>query len=438
MKSKMNGMVLTVLAASLLAACGGGGGSTPAANNTTPPPGNTTPPPGAPAAGTPTASTASALTAIQTQLNAFQGRFATTMPLATDPVLVAMLDATFMDDGSNAAAFLATQTTLPMNGMSMGGFPIGATFSAPIGANPPDAGSVANDATHQWFATSINGGNNGGYIQSVQYVRMLAIKNGAGQWLLAGNQRQVTVYVGSYAQQYILAPVAVGVAVTPMFSTGINLFANTAGSMATVTSATVSGPGLIGATAGVAGAVNLAVTPFVQPCGIPQFSPVGTPAVTTNCMDLTKATAGTYSFNLVGATNAGAALNATYNEPFVAVPPAAPTAANFPVINSVAPASLAALIPGAALSVNWTARAGQTPKEVSVFATSAPTVALPGGALLFSLNLPVVGAAAGTTLTSSGFVPATPFTVGATVGSVNVTVGATDANGLMFTTTQDY
>jgi hypothetical protein len=437
MKSKMNGMVLTVLAASLLAACGGGGGgSAPAAAGGT----TTTPPPGAPAAAAPTAATASALVSIQVQLTAFQAKFATTLPLANDPVLLGMLDATFMNDGDNGATFVTSNVTAPTS------LPIGFTFGTAIGVNSLDVAAVANDATHQWFATAISFGG-----QS-QYITMLAIKNAAtGQWLLAGNQRMTGVNASAFAQQLISSPPPVTVPATPAIPTSIQtgmslglMMNGQAGSPAAdtailakgVASATVSGPGVIGATAGVLGPVTIfasvvpvggfaAGTQWIQSCGLPANAPVGMIAVTTNCVDMTKVVPGTYSFNILGTDPVtAAAFNVTYNEAVKFAYPATLTAANFPVINA-ATTPKTGFTSGATVTVNWTVPAAQTAANVYLFEMMG----------LFNLNIPAIGAA-GATINTNATLPV--FPAASVVGIYDVMATSYDANGLYYTTVKQY
>lgn len=174
------------------------------------------------------------------QLSAFQAKFATTLPFATDPVLLGMLDATFMHDGDNGATFVAQLVTVPNN------IPIGFTFGAPIGVTSLDSQAAPNDASHQWFTTEL-------IIRGLRghYITMLAIKNAAtGQWLLAGNQRVTGIYAQSSAQQFIYAPPPVTVPPTPatpnLISTGMSLSLRTnqfGVPNGEVSSATVSGPG---------------------------------------------------------------------------------------------------------------------------------------------------------------------------------------------------
>jgi hypothetical protein len=429
MKSTMSRMVLTVLATCALAACGGGGGSTPAANNTTPPP-------GAPTAATPTPAIASALVAIQAQLSAFQAQFATTMPLANNTVLLGMLDATFMHDGDNGATFVAQLVTVPNN------IPIGFTFGAPIGVTSFDSQAAPNDASHQWFASEL-------IIRGLRghYITMLAIKNATtGQWLLAGNQRVTGIYAQSSARQFIYAPPPVTVPPTPVtpnsISTGMSLGLQTnqlGVPNGGVSSATVSGPGVMGATPNVLGAASLLGVPVVgvpwlQNCAPataanPATGQIAIPAINKNCVDITKVVPGTYSFNIIGKNPAtAAAFNVTYKEKVNFVHAQNLTAANFPVINAATPR--AGLTSGATVTVNWTVPAAQTASDIFMFGTDATTFAQ-----LFSLTVAASGAA-GATLNNTAVLPL--FPVASVVGQYSIYASSVDANGLLYTTSKDY
>jgi hypothetical protein len=392
-------------------------------------------PVGAPPAAAPLASTAAALTAIQAQLTIWQNKFATTRPLATDPALTALFDATFLADGQNAAAFLVGVTSATQ------GIPLGFRFDPVIGVNSLDVGAVPNDATHQWFATQVNTGAGNG---SVRYFRWLAIKNAAGQWLLAGGQRRVNVGLYTSASMSIPAAIAGGVAPAPVVYAFMNFYlGSTAPGALTpavngATLATVSGPGVIGAAPGVLGVATIysSVATFagfsVDTCGLNQFNPTA-PAITTNCLDLALAVGGgTYSYNIVGTDPVTkAAFNVTYRDLYTAIPPANLTAANFPVINSKNPATLAALLPSAAVTVNWTAPAGQKPVTSVLYGLSTLF------ASLFNVSLTTPVAVAGATVSSTGALPAIFSAVG-TIGQANLQATSVDMNGLYYTTTMSY
>ncbi|MDH2917734.1 MAG: hypothetical protein PXX73_00875 [Sideroxydans sp.] len=433
MKKNVRTISLSILAASLLVACGGGGGGGAPANN-----GGAGAGAGAGAGGgagggvvvtppvsaQPTTATAAALVAIQTQLTAFQTQFATTMPLASNATLNGLLDATFMDSGDNKAAFLASVT-------GPQGFVIGDTFGAPIGVASLDTGAAPNDATHQWFATSLAKGN------GRQYFTMLAIKNAAGQWLIAGNQRQAAVTVTLFADQ-LITPVGAGTTTT--FSSGVNLWVGVnnpgpTGSDAAllakgVTSATVTGPGVIGATAGALGAATIftATAPVGGMAGsqwIPNCG-TGVGGVTTNCVDMLKVAPGTYSFNIVGTSPGvgGAAFNYTYNEKVIGALPATLTATNFPVIApGTTPA--AGYTSGATVTVNWTVPAGQIAQGVNWFGTLSTGMPV-------NMWVNAVGNA-GQTINSSTVLPAF---APATLVSGQFSVTSMDANGVAYSTTR--
>ena len=331
MKNNMRTMSISILAASVLLACGGGGGGggTPVVV-VTPPVVVVTPP----ATGG-TASTAAALSAITAQLKLFQGRFATVMPAATDATLTSLLDANFMQDGQAASTFLTNITT------AGNGFSIGDTFTAPVSTTSADTGAVVNDATHQWFSTALTSGG--------AYFKMLAIKNAAGSWLLAGDQRQAGVRVRARALQQT-APPAV-----PSFAKELQLTLQANGGDAAlvamgVTSATVSG-------AGVLGAAGAPVTVFTSNAGSQTIPSCGA-AITVDCVDMAAVAAGTYTFVIVKN-----GITYTYQEAFLGGLPATLATAQFPVINPSTTAA-AGYISGATVAVNWTVPAAQNAVEV--------------------------------------------------------------------------
>lgn len=356
--------------------------------------------------------TALALTAIQTQLTIFQNRFATVLPAANDPALVALFDASFMDNGDNSAAFLAQMTT---SSVYSSPFPIGGTFSAPLSIPSPD-GAFPNDATHQWFSSHVTTQGTGVY----DVLRMLAIKNAAGTWLLAGNQRQVGVGATYQASQTVYpaagiaaivnasgVPVNVAVAANtpPAISTWMNfsVFVTppptsavpaVSGVPATpvvspsdaaviakgVQTVTVSGPGIIGAVTGVPGAATIfssvatapavvgapavAGSQFLQQCSL--LPPVGA-AVTTNCWDQTLLTPGVYTFTVTGTTPAaGTPFSYVYSESSNAT--SIVNLANFPVLNT--PLNLGMFTSGAVIPMSWTVAAGQIQDWFSAWGSS--------------------------------------------------------------------
>lgn len=419
MKNHVRVISLSILAASLLVACGGGGGGgTPAAG--TPPAGTpsiVTPPPAA--GGTPT--TAAALTAISTQLTTFQNLFATAAPGVGNATFAGLFDATFMHDGVTKAAFLVNTTGAQ-------GFPIGGVFSAPVGVVSLDAGAVPNDATHQWFATALTGSG------SNQYFTMLAIKNAAGQWLIAGNQRQVGTRSALFAQQNIVPAAGVAPA-TVTFSSGLDLslqLDNVGGAgldaallAKGVTLVTVTGPGVIGATANTAGAATIfnsvasggmARSQQLAPCG---------GAITTNCVNKAAVVPGTYSYAITGTAPGvgGVAFTYTYNDKVTATLPATFTAANFPVINP-ASTQFTAYISGAVVTINWTVPAAQTANGADWFGTLSTGT---------NLNLWVnatggPGAVINSTTTLPAFAPAT-------LVSGQISAQSMDAQGITYRTT---
>lgn len=410
MKNHVRVISLSILAASLLVACGGGGGGggTPAAG--TPPAG--TPPMGTPppaAGGTPT--TVAALTAISTQLTTLQNLFATAAPGAGNATFAGLFDATFMGNGNNKAAALINFNT---------GFPIGGVFSAPVGVVSLDVGAVPNDATHQWFATALTGSSGN------QYFTMLAIKNAAGQWLIAGNQRQVGTRSALFAEQNI-------VSATVTFSSGLNLrlqLDNVSGAgldaallAKGVTLVTVTGPGVIGAIANTAGAATIfsSVAPLGGVAGSQQLAPCGG-AITTNCVNMAAVVPGTYSYAITG-TAAGSTFAYTYNDKVTATLPATFTAANFPVIN---PAStpFTAYTSGAVVTINWTVPAAQTANSAEWFGVLSDRT---------NLNLWVNASGGGSAVINS--TTTLPAFAPLTLMSGSISAQSMDAQGITYRTT---
>jgi hypothetical protein len=350
-----------------------------------------------------------ALPAIQAQLAVFQGRFATVLPAANDAALVALFDASFMDSGDNSAAFLAQITS---NSIYSSPFPIGGTFSAPLSMASPD-GAFPNDATHQWFTSRVTTQGMGLY----GVMRMLAIKNAAGTWLLAGDQRQVGVNANYQATQLVYpasgiaaivnaSAVPVNVAVAPntppaiftymsfgVFATPPVTAVSAVPAVAVsgvptvspsdavilakgVSTVTVSGPGIIGAVAGVQGAATIFTTLPTAPAvagsqWLQQCLPlptVGIAAVTTNCWDQTLLTPGVYTFTVTGTTPAvapavGTPFSYVYRESSNAT--SVVNLANFPVLNT--PLNLGMFTSGAAIPMSWTIPAGQMQSSIGAY-----------------------------------------------------------------------
>ena len=243
-----------------------------------------------------------------------------------------------------------------------------------------------------------------------------------GQWLFAGNQRQVQIGVGTTSILEIISPALLAqdwVSTKALrqlrFLVGNTPAAATALIAKGGKTITVSGLGTVGATGG-AGAISLfdsALGGFQYP-GYCRVS--ASPTTSVNCYEPTLlGPQATYQFVVSGVNPVtGLAFSYVYNE----VTPAFPAliAANFPVINSVSPASSAGFVPGTAVAINWTPRAGQNPMQADVVGTSlssavAPTPANPIGIPAmpipqFSLNIPALGNPAGTTLTSRTTLPA--------------------------------
>lgn len=334
---------------------------------------------------------ATAIPAIQAQLSIWQNKFATGIPAANDAALAALFDPTLLDNGRNKALFLADLTGTNSD-------PVGFTFTAPTGVDPVDSAAVPNDATHQWFTTKIWG---------ISTLTNLAVKDTSGQWLLSGNQRKVGVGAQPGVSQFI--PTAAS-GQPPLIQSRVDLFlSNSAG----VTTATVSGPGVIGTTAGVLGSANF-VFSSVPDCSL---------VVTTSCFDITKATKGNYTFTITDVSG-----TYTYIEALKAVPPLNPTAAMLPTINWITPAptNLAAWTSGATATVNWTVPAGQTALATEIDGSDALFASL--------FRVPMYAINNTGTITSTKTLP----TFASSVARINTIAFSVDANGTLFSTAQSY
>jgi hypothetical protein len=369
MKTSLYKIILAILSVAMLTSCGGGGN-------------------GGGLAATP-------IEAIQAQLAVWQNKFSTTHPAAADVELTNLFDDTWLQDGDDKSAFL-TKLTASSGVVGFGHIPTGIKFTPPVVAEPLDPTAMANDATHQWFSTSFD--SNG----RVYKTMMLAVKNIAGQWLLAGNQRKVGVSVTSSAFQHIY-PTASGLPDDFVSNVYLNLFLNSNSSSDSmllaqgVTTVSVSGPGLIGSTTGVAGIVTIFTsTPSAGWAAGTQWIQCQAGFVETNCLDVALVNAGIYTFDIVGITLNGATFSYTYKEAFTAVPPAKPTATMFPVVNSITPSNLAGLVDGVNVSVNWTLPVDQVPLNGGAFLVGYDSNGSGMSASLISNN------GAGATLTSSG------------------------------------
>ena len=374
-----------LLLTSMLAACGGGGK------------GN---------------STSATMGAIQAQLMTWQNKFATSVPLASDLVLPTLFDSTFLNDGSKVNSYLTTIT-------KPGVLPIGATFSAPVAILPLDAGVSQNDATHQWFTTQLEG----------VPLTMLAIKNASGSWLLAGNQRQIGVNVTPYAQQTIP-----GSTISSGMIFGLKLNSYPAGTITDqtllnylgVTTATVSGPGLIPAS----GVTIFTSTPAN---GIPAGSQAVPECNTTtinNCLNRVAVTPGIYTVNIAGILGS-TAFNYSYNQLVSAqlpIIPASLTVANFPSLTSVTPSAVGSLVTAANVSVNWnapTVSSNMAMQSVSMSGWGA-TPAVPQ---LFYVNLPLSAAGSSFTLLPM---------LSSAVASFSAQVTYIDGTGMSYTTIETF
>lgn len=402
MKIRLYGIILAMLSVATLASCGGvsNGGLA------------TTP-----------------IEAIQAQLAIWQNKFSTTHPTAADTELTNLFDDTLLQDGDDKSAFL-TKLTASSGVVGFGHIPTGIKFTPPVVAEPLDPTAAPNDATHQWFSTSFN--SNGRVYKTI----LLAVKNIAGQWLLTGNQRKVGVSVTSSAFQRIY-PATSGLPDDFVSNVYLNLFLNSNSSSDSVllaqgvTTVNASGPGLIGSTAGVAGAVTIFTsTPSVGWAAGTQWIQCQAGFVETNCLDVALVTAGIYTFDIAGITQNGAAFSYTYKEAFTAVPPALPTATMFPTVNSITPSNLAGFMDGATVSVNWSLPVDQVPLNGGVFVVGYDPN---GSGMTASL---IANGGTGATLTSSG-------TLFAALGLSVVTklqlfLTSVSAKGVAFQVTKDY
>ena len=140
-----------------------------------------------PASAAPVVSNPEALAAITAGFKAFSDMYATALPTSTT-VPAPMFDDTFLTGGVNKASFL--------QGMVDGSaVRVGTTFFNIILVNPSDAGAVPNDATHQWFTFDATGGGPAN--------PWLFIKNTSGNWLNAGDQRQLSFYLRARAIKHV-------------------------------------------------------------------------------------------------------------------------------------------------------------------------------------------------------------------------------------------
>lgn len=296
----------------------------------------------------------SALTGIQATMTALGNLFATSIPAATNPALVALFDPTLLDNGQDRASFLQMLTSLG-NGPSVGVQLVNLALVA-----PRDAGAVANDATHQWFTFGVTSGG-------APDTAWLAIKNSAGNWLIAGNQRQFAVYLQSQTVKHI--PSVAGATMT--YESQVTFQTDSAGNYTGVSQILVSGPGLVGANGGtdVPMYASNQGSIWIPSCGTQGMS--GT--ITFNCMNVTQATVGAlYNFKIYTAAGGATVPAYTYTNVLLKAPlsQASLTATAYPAINSVT-SDTGAWASGTTLTVNWTFPTSMQPNWISVGAWSA-------------------------------------------------------------------
>lgn len=294
------------------------------------------------------------LAGIQAAMASFQSLFATAIPLATDPAFVALFDATTLNGGANKAAFL-TQLVTPANGPS-----VGAQFNNITLVTSLDSTAVPNDATHQWFTFNVTPG--GGPTSA-----WLAIKNVAGTWLLAGDQRQFGTNTTSQAVQIIPSASQIGVPVAYQNQMSFGVGGGNTPVPAAITKITLSGPGLIP----VAGATEVPL--YTPATGQIWISACGAPAtVLSNCVNMAQVSVGApyvYHVYTGGVTQAYSYTDALVRGPLSA---SALIAANFPVITSVA----GNWASGSTVSAGWTLPAGITANWLSAGASTSTGLSL--------------------------------------------------------------
>ncbi len=378
-----------------------------------------------------------ALAQLAAQLKIVELKFATAKPLPTDAQLTAVFDVNALNDGDNRAAWVVVMS-------SPYGFPVASRFTAPQAVSPPDVSAVPNDVSHVWFSTRNNG---------VSYI-WLAVRSPAGQWLIAGNQRQVGLKFVAFATQYI-PNVAPGVPQTVKYSVGarLGLILNSLTFNADLIArgvkfATVTGPGIVG-TNGLPGTITvfdvqpvvplppaLAPLPGVQPVLLCAPANGLVAAISSNCLETTQMTGGNYQFVIAGVSPlTGVAFQYIYNQAMPAMP--AMNAASFPVINSVAPAAKTAWLPNTTVTVNWTLRAGQQYDTVSVTDQSAGLIVFNGVAAPY-LGLPLSTYNTLVPILPPVVVVGAPVVAAPVIDYAEVTVKTRDVNGFVMTTTQGF
>jgi len=266
---------------------------------------------------------AEALSGITTTMTSFQNQFANGLPTSTAG-LDALIDTTFMQGGANKTMFLQAMLQ-PGNGPTPG-----TTFNNITLVNPTDAGAVANDATHQWFTFAVSN-------QNGPDAAWLAIKNAAGAWLVAGDQRAFHFYVSAQAAKYV----ATGGSAS--YNNQINVGVEQLPS--DVAQVVLTGPGVMppsGLLIYSAGVGQI----FPQPCNA---------NTSTNCIDPAAASTGSqYTIHTYTASSGTTAVH-TYTNRLPLGPVASGLLAGlaYPSISSVTGTWAA----GSTVSVTWTAAA---------------------------------------------------------------------------------
>jgi len=264
-----------------------------------------------------------ALAGITATMTAFQNLFATAIPTTTTN-LAPLVDDTFLMNGINKATFLDAMLQ-PGNGPSVGG-----TFVNIALVNSLDAGSVPNDATHQWFtfSESTGGGSDSAW---------LAIKNAAGNWLVAGDRRVLDFWTHTQVVKHI--PLVSAVTYNNQINAGMDV-----GQLPADTSQVVlTGAGVIPASGITIYSVGVGQM-FAQTCGVYN--------TTTNCIDAGAAVAGS-QYTIKVYTTASASVPAyTYTNALKTAPMAASNwaSAPFATITGVT----GTWSPGSSVNVNWT------------------------------------------------------------------------------------
>lgn len=323
-----------------------------------------------------------ALTGITATLNAFYGLFATRTPTAGDPKLFILMDASLLSGGVNKSDFVMQML---ISGNDPG---IGAKLGNVVLVHPTDVGAAANDATHQWFTFDIINGKG-------PNSPWLAIKNADGQWLLAGDQRLLNVYVDVQGVKSIAGG-------TVSYRTDFNFGLGTPPT--DVSQVLVTGPGLVPAT-GVVLYTLAQGKQSIQPCQTFQ---------SVNCIDPRMPVGGAlYTFKVFTTTGGTGAPAYTYTS---ALPPTLPSAVTLP--GAAFPDNINAAgswTPGSTVTINWTLPVGAHVKNLTVSALSS------NGPNLFDVHPLIYSNSTSVTFT-------VPSYNGVYVGN-SIWLGATDAVG---------